>query len=171
MRDELSMQRLKLTTNENCKLQGMDLSSLKTLRDETGASIMACKKALEDAKGDIKKAKESLRVTAQSIVEKKTDREADQGIIASYIHTTRKVGSLIELNCETDFVARTQEFQNLAKELALHIAGMNPEDVKELLRQQYVRDPSLTIEDLISKTISSVGENIKIARFTRYEIK
>lgn len=148
----------------------MDVHSLKTLRDETGASIMACKKALEEAKGDMKRAKEILKVSAQKVIDKKTERDAGEGIVASYIHATKKVGSLIEVYCETDFVARTQEFQNLAKELALHIAGMNPQDERELRGQPYVRDPSVTVQDFIAKTIASVGENIRIGRFTRYEL-
>lgn len=148
----------------------MDVDSLKKLRDETGASIMACKKALEESKGDIKKAKESLKTTTQKVIDNKTKRDAGEGIVASYVHATSKIGSLIEVHCETDFVARTQEFQNLAKELALHIAGMNPQDAQELLAQSYVRDPSLTVGDLIAKTIANVGENIKIGRFARYEI-
>lgn len=148
----------------------MDVHSLRTLRDETGASIMACKKALEEAKGDMKRAKEILKVSAQKVIDKKTERDAGEGIVASYIHATKKVGSLIEVYCETDFVARTQEFQNLAKELALHIAGMNPQDERELRGQAYVRDPSVTVQDFIAKTIASVGENIRIGRFTRYEL-
>lgn len=131
---------------------------------------MACKKALQEAKGDMKKAKDSLKATTQNVVNKKTDRDAGEGIVASYVHATGKIASLVEMRCETDFVARTQEFQNLAKELALHIAGMNPKNGEELLAQPCVRDPSLRVEDIIAKTIANVGENIKIARFTRYEI-
>ncbi|MBI3335047.1 MAG: translation elongation factor Ts [Candidatus Portnoybacteria bacterium] len=148
----------------------MDLSLLKKLRDETGASIMACKKALDEAKGDVKKAREYIKVSAQAMVEKRSGREVREGVVASYIHNTNRVGSLVQLNCETDFVAHTPEFQRLAKELALHIAGMNPKDIKELLAQPYVRDPSIPVKDVIAQTVGSIGEHIEVVGFTRYEI-
>lgn len=143
---------------------------LKKLREETGCSIMDCKKALDEAKGDAKKAREHLRKNATQVVEKKANRQALEGIIASYIHSTKRIGSLVELHCETDFVANTAEFQKLAQELALHIAGMNPKDVEELLAQPYVRDPSVPVKDIIAQTVGSVGEHIEVVRFTRYEI-
>lgn len=148
----------------------MNLSLVKKLRDETGASIMLCKKALEEAKGDLAKAKAYLSKHTDAIMEKTAARETHQGMIASYIHTTKRVGSMVEVRCETDFVANTKEFQNLASELALHIAGMNPKDVSELLAQPYVREPGRTIQSLIADTTKSVGERIQVVRFVRYEI-
>lgn len=147
-----------------------NVSLVKKFRDETGASIMACKKALEEAKGDMKKAKAYLAKHSDAIMEKAATRETRQGVIAGYIHTTKRVGSMVEVRCESDFVANTKEFQNLASELALHIAGMNPKDIPELLSQPYVRDPSHTIQSLISDTTQSVGEHIQIVCFIRYEI-
>jgi len=148
----------------------MDLSLIKQLREETGASIMACQRALQKARGDLGKAKLYLKEDAASIVQKTSDRPTAQGIVASYVHATKRVASLVELHCETDFVANTQEFQKLAAELALHVAGMNPESVKDLLGQPYVRDTSLSVSDLIAKTIAGVKENITVGRFIRYEI-
>lgn len=148
----------------------MDLSSVKQLREETGASIMACQRALQKAKGDIAKAKEHLKEDAGAIIKKTADRTTSQGIVASYIHSTKRVASLVELHCETDFVANTKEFGQLASELALHIAGMNPTNIEELLAQPYVRDASRTIKAFIDSTIAGVGENITVARFIRYQV-
>lgn len=148
----------------------MELSTLKQLREATGASIMACKRALEKAKGDIKKAKEYLKEDAQAVVQKTSDRATSQGVVASYVHSTKRVAALVEIHCETDFVARTDKFQSLASELALHIAGMNPKDVTELMKQPYVRDTSLTVNDLVAQAIGNLGENISVVRFIRYEI-
>lgn len=148
----------------------MDVVLLKQLREETGASIMACRQALVESDGDVKKAKKYLKTNATTVLEKKANREAKQGVIASYIHATNKVGGLVELHCETDFVARTEKFQNLARELALHITGMNPQSIQDLLSQPYVRDTSFTIKDLIARTVSEVGERIDVTRFVRYEI-
>lgn len=148
----------------------MDLSLVKQLRQETGASIMACRRAVEKAKGDIKKAKKYLKEDAGAIIQKTSTRDTSQGSIASYVHSTKKVAVLVELHCETDFVAHTQEFERLAKELALHIAAMNPCDTKELLEQAYARDTSLSVKELIDKTIAGVGENIIVHRFVRFEI-
>ena len=148
----------------------LDISLVKKLRDETGASIMACKKALEDAKGDLVKAKAYLAKHSDTVMEKTSARETHEGVIVAYIHNTKHVGSMVEVRCETDFVANTKEFQSLASELALHIAGMKPKDIPELLVQPYVRDPSRTIQSLISDTTQSMGEHIQVVRFARYEI-
>ena len=143
---------------------------MKQLREESGASIMACRRALEKAKGDIKKAKEYLKEDVGALAQKTSQRTTSQGIIASYIHSTKRVGTIIELHCETDFVANTPQFQQLAFELALHIAGMKPAGVEELLAQPYVRDVSRTVRALVDETIAAVGENITVSRFIRYEI-
>lgn len=149
----------------------MDSSLVKQLRERTGASIMACKRALEKGNGDLAKAEGYLKEDREAIIAKTADRNASQGLVASYIHNNKRVGSLVELHCETDFVAHTKEFQYLAAEIALHIAGMNPANLEELLAQPYVRDASRTINDLILQAIGSVGEKIAITRFVRYEIR
>ena len=149
----------------------MQAESIKKLRDETGYPIMVCKKALEESKGNIAKAKDYLKTYYQeSVMSKKGERETKNGIVASYIHTNRKVGVLVELNCETDFVADTNEFRSLANELALQIAGMNPANAKELFVQPYIRDPAKNVEGIIRQSISALGENITVGRFVRYEI-
>jgi len=153
------------------KLFPMQAESIKKLRDETGYPIMVCKKALEESKGNIAKAKDYLKTYYQeSVMSKKGERETKNGIVASYIHTNRKVGVLVELNCETDFVADTNEFRSLANELALQIAGMNPANAKELFVQPYIRDPAKNVEGIIRQSISALGENITVGRFVRYEI-
>ena len=159
-------------------------ADIKALREETGAGIMDCKRALEDANGDHVAAKKLLDEQGLAKAEKRADREASQGLVHSYIHGNGRVGVLVEVNCETDFVARTDEFQHLVHEIALHIAGMSPEFVSEddlpenyegnpeetvLLAQPFVRDPSLTVADLIKQTIAKTGENVVIRRFCRYE--
>ena len=143
---------------------------VKQLRQKTGVSIMECKEALEESKGDEKSALEILRQKGKKIALKKSEREAKQGIIESYIHSNNKVGVLLELNCETDFVARNKEFKELAHELAMHIAGMDSQDDKSLLEELYIRNPEMTIKDLLDEKIAKLGENIKIGRFIRYEL-
>lgn len=149
----------------------MDVSIdlLKKLREETKAGIADCRQALQDANGDYKKAKELLVERGLEKASKKEGKETSQGLIASYVHQG-KVGVLVELRCETDFVARTDEFAHLAHELTLQVASMNPEDVKELLESVYIRDPKLTIAALIKLTVAKVGENITVAKFTRIQL-
>ena len=139
------------------------------LRVETGAGVMDCKKAFEKANGDFEKAKKILADNAQAIAKKKHDRSAKQGIIECYLHGSR-IGVLLEINCESDFVARNEEFKKLAKEIAMQIASMNPKNVEELLEENYIRDESLTIKDLITQAIGKIGENIQVKRFVRYEL-
>lgn len=147
----------------------MNLDLIKKLRDETGYSIIACKKALDETGGGMKKAREYLKkYIEEGAIEKKSDREAKNGIIASYVHGNRRIGVLLELNCETDFVANTKEFQELALELALQIASMDPKNVRALLAQTYIRDPSKKIKDIVAATIRRVGERIALKRFCRY---
>lgn len=148
----------------------LDLKAIKKLRDETSASIADCRRALEESNGDEKKALEWLKKRAGEIAAKKADRETGQGIIEAYIHGGGKVGVLVELLCETDFVAKTDEFKQLAKEVAMQVAAMNPEDVDALMKQDYIRDGSLTIEQLVKNAIGKIGENITVKRFIRFEI-
>ena len=148
----------------------VDVKLVKQLRDETQASIGDCRNALEEANNDLKKAKEILKVKGLAKAAKKGDRATDQGLIESYIHAGGKVGVLLELSCETDFVARTDEFKNLAHEVAMQIAAMNPKTVAILEKQEYIRDPSKKIGDLVKGAIATLGENMTIKRFTRFEL-
>lgn len=143
---------------------------IKQLRQETQASVADCRDALEEAKGDSKKAYEILIKKGFEKAEKKAGRTTKQGIIDAYIHQNAKVGAMIELLCETDFVARTSEFKNLARELSMQITAMAPKDVESLLKQQYIRDSSKTVSDLMKETIAKLGENIVVSRFERFEI-
>jgi elongation factor Ts len=148
----------------------IDVSQIKKLREETQAGISDCRQALEDTNGDYKKAKVLLVERGIEKAQKKASREAGDGIITSYVHSTGKVGVLVELRCETDFVARTDDFKSLGKEIAMQITAMKPKDVKELLSMAYIRDGSLTVEQLIKKEIAKLGENIQLTRFTRMEL-
>lgn len=142
------------------------IDQIKKLREKTGAGVMECRKALEETKGNAKKAEELLAKWGIEKSQKKADRETKAGVIESYVHGGKR-GVLLELLCETDFVARTDDFKNLAHELCLQIVSMQPKDVKTLLSQEYIRDPKLKIEDLVKQTIGKLGENISISRFTR----
>jgi len=139
------------------------------LRAETGAGVMDCKKALEETKGDFEKAKKILALNAQTIAKKKQDRAAKQGLIECYCHGG-KIGVILELNSETDFVARNDEFKNLAHELVMQIASMNPKDIAELMEETYIRDESMRVKDLVEQVISKTGENIQVKRFERFEL-
>jgi elongation factor Ts len=187
---------------------------VKELRDKTGAGMMDCKKALKENEGDIAKSTEWLRQKGITSAEKKSGRVAAEGIIASYIHTGGRVGVLVEINCETDFVARREEFQTLARNIAMQVAacpnveyvkvedipsevsqkekdiemgrddlGGKPENIKEkivqgriekrlkelsLMDQAYIRDQSISVEELVKQSISQLGENIQVRRFSRF---
>lgn len=146
------------------------ITQIKKLREKTGAGIMDCRRALEEVKGVEKKAEELLAKWGIERSEKKAGRETKAGIVDSYIHAGGKVGVLVELLCETDFVARTDDFKNLSHELCLQIASMSPKDVKTLLAQEYIRDPGITLENLVKQVIGKLGENITVARFIRYQL-
>lgn len=193
----------------------IDINKVRELRERTGVSIMKCREALELAEGDFEKAIIELRKKGESSAAKRVGRSTGEGIVASYIHSNGKVGVLLELRCETDFVARNEEFQALAKDLAMHIAAMepvyvSPEDIPEevtdkekelekealkgsdkpqdviekiiegklkkfkeenaLLTQAFIKEPEKSISDLIKEKITKLGENIKVERFTRFEI-
>lgn len=158
---------------------------VKRLRDETEAGMLDCKKALEEAKGDFDKAKEILRKKGFEAAAKRAERETAQGLIYSYIHHNNQLGVLLELNCETDFVARTDNFTDLAKKIAIHIAGAAPlyvskdeipsgnkDDAKDvaLLEQPYVQDESMTIGQMIAEASGKTGENIRVRRFARFDL-
>jgi elongation factor Ts len=192
------------------------LSALvKELRGKTGAGILDCQKALQDTKNDVEKAIDLLRQKGLAAAQKKAGRETKEGIISSYIHSGSKIGVLVEVNCETDFVARNEEFQAFVKEVALQIAASHPlfiqrEDIPQdlierekniylaqmkesgkpetawekiikgklekyyqeqcLLEQAFIKDPSISIKDLLSQKIAKLGENLTISRFTRYQL-
>ncbi len=188
---------------------------VKDLRQKTGAGVMACKEALTATEGDMEKAIQYLREKGTAVAAKRLGREVPEGLVTSYIHTGSRLGVLLELNCETDFVARTEEFQQLAKDIAMQIAAKRPlyirkEDVPEseiekekailrtqalnegkpervvdrivegrlqkffsnvcLMEQEFIRDSDKTVGDLILEKISTIGENIVLRRFIRYEL-
>ncbi len=163
----------------------VSIEALKELRNRTSAGIVDCNKALLEAGGDIEKAVEVLRQRGAAIAEKKKDAVAAEGIVEAYIHHTKRVGALVELNCETDFVARTDEFRALARDLAMQVAATDPQFVSSeeippgakvepqtvcLLEQPYIKDPSRTVRDIVTETIAKVGENIRVRRFARFEL-
>jgi elongation factor Ts len=145
------------------------LSQIKQLRKETKAGMMEVRKALEETNGDLEKAKEWLQKRGMDKAAKKADRETGDGWIGSYVHAG-KVAAMVKLACETDFVAKTEDFQALAREVAMQVASMNPESVEELLQQSYIRDSKKTIEDLIKEAIAKMGENIQVVEITRMAI-
>lgn len=131
---------------------------------------MDCKKALEEAGGDAKKAEEIVKARGLAKAEKKADRETKEGYVASYVHSNGKIAALVELQCETDFVARNEEFRTLATEIAMHVAAMNPDSVEALLEQEHIRDASATISQMIKALSGKIGENMVLQRFVRYEV-
>ena len=148
----------------------VDINLLKKLRNETSVSLADCRKALGETKNDYKKALDILKKSGLEKAAKKAERETSQGIIGSYIHQNGRVGVLVEVLCETDFVALTDEFKNLVHEIGMQIAAMNPKDVLSLLKQEYIRDPKETMDIVIKGVIAKLGENIVIKRFQRFEI-
>jgi len=158
---------------------------VKELRNRTNAGIGDCNKALLEVGGDIEKAIEFLKERGAAIAEKKKDVVTTEGVIEDYIHHTKRIGALVELNCETDFVARTQEFKELAHDLAMQIAATSPQFLTSeemppeaeidpqtacLLSQLFIKEPEKTVQEVISEMITKVGENIKVRRFARFEL-
>ncbi|MBM3252880.1 MAG: translation elongation factor Ts [Candidatus Omnitrophica bacterium] len=172
----------------------INVELIKELREKTGAGVIDCKDALEDANGDMGKALEILKKKGLDIAKKKSARVAKDGVIASYIHHSNKIGVLVEVNCETDFVARNENFNNFVRDIAMQIAATNPkfiriedvpsdfiENLREeerqeffkqncLLEQLFIKDQNLTIKDYLTQLIAKIGENIIIRRFVRYQI-
>ena len=144
----------------------MNLVDIKKLREETGAGIADSRMALEEAEGDMEKAKEVLKKKGLDKAASKSGREVRTGLVEVYSHGG-KVGVLVEVLCETDFVAKTEDFKTLAHEIALQVASMNPSSVEDLLAQVYIRDNSQTIDQLIKGVVGKLGENIQIGRFER----
>ncbi len=143
---------------------------VKKIRVETGLGIMEIKSALGEADGNEVKAKEILKEKGFKKAETKTERATHQGRVATYTHSTGKIGVMVELLCETDFVAKHEDFLVLTKDLCLQVAAMNPKNVKELLKQEFIKDPSKNIDEMVKSLIAKFGENMKINRFERFEI-
>ncbi|MBI2836428.1 MAG: elongation factor Ts [Chloroflexi bacterium] len=159
--------------------------SIKALREQSGAGVMECRNVLEETGGDIDKAIQILKERNLYKAEKKKTRITTQGLIEAYIHTGGRIGAMVELNCETDFVARTDEFKQLAHDLAMQVAAMSPQYISKdelpagadvdpgsacLLLQPFIKCTDQSIQDLINQTIAKVGENIQVSRFSRFEV-
>ena len=163
----------------------ISVESIKELRNLTGAGIMDSKNALQESDGDIAKAEEILREKGMASAMKKSSRATNQGLVESYIHSGGRIGAIVEANCETDFVARTDDFKALAHDIAMQVAAMDPKyvdaaDVPEgedenpeqvcLLQQAFIKDPSKTVQELVNETVAKIGENINVRRFTRFAL-
>ena len=147
---------------------------VKQLREMTGAGMLECKKALEEAQGDIEKAKEILRIRGLAKAEKKAGRETKEGIVQAFVSEDRKVGVILELNCETDFVAKNEKFVELALTIAKHIASVSENanrsgTFEDISQQLLYSDPSQKVEDLVKSAIAKIGENIKLSRWARFD--
>jgi len=147
-----------------------DIKILKQLREETGISFSMCKKALEESKNNIAEAKKLMNKWGIAKAQDKADRNTGTGIIFSYVHHNKKVASLIQLACETDFVSGNKEFQALGAELAMQVASIPAESNEEFLKQEYIRDSSKTIDDFIKEAVLKFGENIKVVKFVRWSV-
>ena len=147
----------------------IDIETIKRLRELTGVGITDAKQALVDSGGDFDKALAAMRAKGLTKAEKRAEREARAGSVGTYNHDGR-IGVAVEVNCETDFVAKTDEFKELIKDLCLQICSMNPKDVKELMQQPFCKDAGTTVEDHVKHHIAKLGENIVIRRFSRLEL-
>jgi len=145
-------------------------ADIKKLREETGAGMMDCKNALEESAGDFTAALEWVRQKGLARADKKADRETNEGYISSYVHNNSKTAAMVEVLCETDFVARNGEFQTMARDLALQVVSMSPENVTELLSQDFIKNPSITIEEYVKSISGKIGEKFVVNRFVRYEV-
>ncbi len=158
---------------------------VRELREQSGAGVMSCRNALIEASGDMEKAQQILKEQGILKAQKKLERSTTQGVIETYVHTGGRIGAMVEVSCETDFVARTDEFKELAHNLVMQVAAMPPQFISDdelpegadvepqadcLLLQPFIKDPSKTIQDIIIETIARLGENIKVARFARFEL-
>ena len=163
----------------------VSVQAIKELRELTGVGMLDCKNALEEADGDLDKAKQILRRRGIAVAEKRAGRETAQGLVQAYIHPDGRLGALVELNCETDFVARTDEFKALAHDLAMQVAATEPRYVSPeelppdsdgdprdvcLMAQPFIKDPNRSVQDMISDSIAKTGENIRVRRFQRFQL-
>lgn len=143
----------------------LSVDNIKKLREQTGAGIADCRLALEESNGDLAKAKQILKQKGMDKAASKSERAVKAGLVDAYIHQG-KIGALVTVGCETDFVAKTEEFKTLVHEIAMQVTSMNPENRQELLSQPYIRDASITVGDLIKQSIGKLGENIQVVSFT-----
>lgn len=148
----------------------LNMEDIKKLREETGAGVVDTKNALEASDGDYEKAKALLMEKGLASAVKKADREIKDGLVYSYIHSGGKIGSMVLVGCETDFVAKTDDFKNLCHNLALQVTTANYKDVSELLSDDFIKDPSKKVSDLVKETIAKVGENIEVSDFARLSV-
>jgi elongation factor Ts len=163
----------------------VSVEAIKELRGRTGAGIMDCKRALQESNGDLDQAEEFLRAQGIASAAKKASRATNQGLVESYIHSGGRIGAIVEVNCETDFVARTDDFRGLAHDLAMQIAAMSPvyvddDEIPEgeevdpqqacMMQQPFIKDPSRTVQDLVNETVGRLGENVRVRRFTRFSL-
>ena len=148
----------------------LNVKDIKNLREETGAGVLEVKQALENSLGDYAKAKEELMKKVSSKAAKKSDRVTKDGLIFAYLHAGGRVGTLIYMACETDFVAKTEDFQKLCKEVAMQAATGDYNSVEELLNDEYIREPSKKISDLLNETTAKVGEKIELKKFVKYSV-
>lgn len=146
------------------------MDTIKKLREETGLSLAQIKKALDEVGGDESLAREKLSEYSAAQAEKKSDREVSAGAIASYVHSTATMGSIVQLGCETDFVANNPDFRVVASDLAMHVCAVAPLTVEECLAQAYVKDGEITVQEYINRAIQKFGENIKLVNFSRFSI-
>ncbi len=151
-------------------MASISTQQIKELREKTGAGISDVKHALEESGGDMEKAYKWLEEKFGSIAAKKAGRETSAGIVDAYVHSTNRIGALVELYCETDFVARNPDFRALAHDLAMHIAAINPENSEVLLSQPFIKNESKTVGEVLNEVVGKFSENIKIGRFVRFEI-
>ncbi len=145
-------------------------AEIKKIREETSVPVMDIRAALEEASGDSAKAKVILKKKGLEKAQKKSGRETSQGLIETYVHAGGKVGAMVYLACETDFVAKTDEFKKLAKEIAMQVAAMNPKNFDELLDQEYIREPEKKIRELVAEVVSKTGENIQLQKIARFSL-
>ncbi|MBP9690887.1 elongation factor Ts [Candidatus Woesebacteria bacterium] len=148
----------------------LDYTKLKQLREETQVSFSLCKKALEDGENDMKKAKELLKQWGIKKAEGKSDRETKAGGIYTYVHHNHLIAGVIELQSETDFVSGNVDFKKLGQELAMQVASVRAIDVEDFKKQEYIREPGKTVDDMVKEAILKFGENIQIARISRWEV-
>jgi elongation factor Ts len=143
---------------------------IKTLREETGLSFAQIKKALDEANGDADKAREVLKQYSEVQAEKREGREMEAGAVAAYVHSTAMMGAMVVLSCETDFVAKNDEFKGLAYDLAMHVAAMGNDNLEEVLKESFIKDGSMTVEERLNGAVQKFGENVKLTKIVRFAI-
>jgi len=163
----------------------VSIETIKVLRERTSAGVMDCKRALQEADGDMEKAEVILKALGVASAEKKASRATNQGLVESYVHSGGRIAAIVEVNCETDFVARTEEFKSLAHDLAMQVAAMSPQyvdsaDIPEdeevtpdqvcLMQQPFIKDPSKSIDERVKEAIGVLGENVRVRRFSRFAL-